>query len=101
MVAWYVLSKLSYINLVISDVLPTLCSPRKTSLNFRSGFPKSPDDDIVLGMRWWAVHFLSLSLLSWNTIQTTHVRTHARPCTHTRTRTETHSRTLGTGWVGW
>lgn len=24
-----------------------LCSPRKTSLNFRSGFPKSPDDDIV------------------------------------------------------
>lgn len=24
-----------------------LCSPRKTSLNFRSGLPKSPDDDMV------------------------------------------------------
>jgi hypothetical protein len=82
---WYVLSKLSYINLVISDVFPTttqkygfknpriiwalwlcqkwrslnliidrtgawhikwsqvlpLCSPRKTSLNFLRGLPKS------------------------------------------------------------
>lgn len=48
-VAWYVLSKLSYINLVIRDVFPTLCSPRKTSLNFLSGFPKSPPADMMLG----------------------------------------------------
>lgn len=27
--------------LVISDVLPTDCSPRNTNLNFRSGLPKS------------------------------------------------------------
>lgn len=69
---WYVLSKLSYINLVMSDVFPTtgetyvcchtqasstdrehdvillpLCSPKKTSLNFLSGLPKSEDVVIV------------------------------------------------------
>lgn len=49
MVAWYVLSKVSYISLsarawpgkltkrVIRLVFPTLCSPRKTSLNFLRG----------------------------------------------------------------
>ena len=53
MVAWYALSKVSYMKRVISDVLPTadqvdvkekgigwhvpLCSPRNTSLNFFSG----------------------------------------------------------------
>lgn len=48
MVAWYVLSKVSYIcgqsgrpgkltKRVMRLVLPTLCSPRKTSLNFLSG----------------------------------------------------------------
>lgn len=36
-VAWYLVSKLSYMNLVMIDVLPTHCSPRKTSLNFFSG----------------------------------------------------------------
>lgn len=65
---WYVLSKLSYMNLVMSDVLPTvklqhkflerlnilliiinipLCSPKNTNLNFLSGLPKSPEDDIL------------------------------------------------------
>ena len=42
------LSKLSYINLVIREVLPTLCSPRNTSLNFLKGFPKSPDVAMVV-----------------------------------------------------
>lgn len=45
-VAWYVLSKLSYIKRVIRDVFPTLCSPKNTNLNFRNGFPKSPLVDI-------------------------------------------------------
>jgi hypothetical protein len=40
MVAAYWASKLSYMNRVISEVLPTDCSPRKTSLNLRSGFEK-------------------------------------------------------------
>lgn len=65
---WYVLSKLSYMNLVMSDVLPTvklqhkflerfiilliimnipLCSPKNTNLNFLSGLPKSPEEDIL------------------------------------------------------
>lgn len=44
MVAWYVLSKLSYLNPVINDVLPTLCLPRKTSLNFLKGLLKSGAD---------------------------------------------------------
>lgn len=35
--AAYWASKLSYMKRVISDVLPTDCSPRKTSLNFRRG----------------------------------------------------------------
>ena len=37
-------------NLVMSEVLPTLCSPKNTSLNFRSGLPKSPEVDIVSGV---------------------------------------------------
>lgn len=41
------MSKLSYMNLVIKDVFPTLCSPRNTSLNFLSGFPKSPPADMM------------------------------------------------------
>lgn len=41
------LSKLSYMNLVIKDVLPRLCSPRNTSLNFLRGFPKSPPADMM------------------------------------------------------
>ena len=40
------LSKLSYINLVIREVFPTLCSPRKTNLNFLRGLPKSPEVDM-------------------------------------------------------
>ena len=39
-VAAYWASKLSYMKRVISEVFPTDCSPRKTSLNFRSGFEK-------------------------------------------------------------
>ena len=35
-------------NLVIREVFPTLCSPRNTSLNFRKGFPKSPDVDMMV-----------------------------------------------------
>ncbi len=35
-------------NLVMSEVLPTDCSPRKTNLNFLSGFPKSPEVDMVV-----------------------------------------------------
>merc|ERR1719229_813316 len=31
----------------MSDVLPTDCSPRNTSLNFLSGLPKSPEVDMV------------------------------------------------------
>lgn len=45
MVAWYMLSKESYIKRVIKDVLPTLCSPRKTSLNFFKGFEYEPTVD--------------------------------------------------------
>ena len=41
------LSNESYMNLVMSEVLPTDCSPRKTSLNFRRGLPKSPEEDMV------------------------------------------------------
>jgi hypothetical protein len=41
-VAWYVLSNESYINLVIRDVFPTLCSPKNTSLNFFKGFEYDP-----------------------------------------------------------
>lgn len=37
-VAAYWASKLSYMKRVINEVLPTDCSPRKTSLNFRRGF---------------------------------------------------------------
>ena len=37
MVGLYMLSKVSYMNLVMIDVLPTACSPRNTSLNFLSG----------------------------------------------------------------
>ena len=33
----------------IKDGSPTLCSPRKTSLNFRRGFPKSPDVAMAVG----------------------------------------------------
>merc|ERR1719208_39077 len=32
----------------MSDVLPTDCSPRNTSLNFLSGLPKSPEVDMVV-----------------------------------------------------
>lgn len=32
---------------MIKDVFPTLCSPRNTSLNFLSGFPKSPPADMM------------------------------------------------------
>jgi hypothetical protein len=32
-VAWYMLSNESYMNLVIRDVLPTLCSPKNTNLH--------------------------------------------------------------------
>jgi len=39
-VAAYWASKLSYMKRVIREVLPTDCSPRKTSLNFRRGFVK-------------------------------------------------------------
>lgn len=31
---------------VISEVFPTLCSPKNTNLNFRNGLPKSPLVDI-------------------------------------------------------
>merc|ERR1719422_2922044 len=31
----------------MSEVLPTDCSPRNTSLNFLSGLPKSPEVDMV------------------------------------------------------
>ena len=59
-VAWYVLSKESYMKRVIRDVFPTIhtcqqcmgveeegdsipdCSPKKTSLNFLSGFVYEP-----------------------------------------------------------
>jgi hypothetical protein len=34
-VAWYMLSKESYMNRVMRDVLPTLCSPKNTSLHRR------------------------------------------------------------------
>ena len=34
-------------NLVMREVLPTDCSPRNTSLNLRSGLPKSPEVDMV------------------------------------------------------
>ena len=47
------LSKLSYINRVIKEVLPTLCSPRKTSLNFLRGLPKSPDVDMFACTWQW------------------------------------------------
>ncbi len=40
-------------NLVMSEVLPTDCSPRKTSLNFLSGLPKSPDVDISKESGGW------------------------------------------------
>jgi hypothetical protein len=39
-VAAYWASKLSYMKRVIREVLPTDCSPRKTSLNLRRGFEK-------------------------------------------------------------
>merc|ERR1719507_229623 len=32
----------------MSDVLPTDCSPRNTSLNFLSGLPKSPEVDMLV-----------------------------------------------------
>ena len=44
---WYVLSKESYMKRVMSEVFPTDCSPRNTSLNFLSGLPKSPEVDMV------------------------------------------------------
>ena len=41
MVAWYVLSKESYMKRVMSDVFPTLCSPKNTNLNFLRGLENS------------------------------------------------------------
>jgi len=41
-VAWYMLSNESYIKRVIREVLPTLCSPRKTNLNFLRGLLYEP-----------------------------------------------------------
>lgn len=41
-VAWYVVSKESYMKRVMSEVFPTDCSPRKTSLNFLSGLEYEP-----------------------------------------------------------
>ena len=35
-------------NLVMSEVFPTLCSPKNTSLNFLRGLPKSPEADMIV-----------------------------------------------------
>ena len=36
-------------NRVMREVFPTLCSPRKTSLNLRRGFPNSLEFDMIDG----------------------------------------------------
>ncbi len=58
------LSNESYMNLVMSEVLPTDCSPRNTSLNFRSGLPKSPEVDIFLIAPWAVFHAWAKTLIA-------------------------------------
>lgn len=58
-VAWYVLSKVSYINRVIKLVFPTLCSPRNTNLNFLSGV-LAEEKSAVEGV--WGVDMLYLAV---------------------------------------
>jgi len=41
-VAWYMLSNESYMNRVMSEVLPTLCSPRNTSLHRQTSADRNP-----------------------------------------------------------
>ena len=50
-------------NLVIREVLPTDCSPRKTSLNFLSGLPKS--EVIMLNYEIWNIFIISYSVRSY------------------------------------
>jgi hypothetical protein len=51
-VAWYMLSKESYMNRVIKEVLPTLCSPRNTSLNFFKGLLYEPPACAMFAVVW-------------------------------------------------
>ena len=42
------LSKESCVKRVMSDVFPTLCSPKNTNLNLRRGFPNSLEFDMMM-----------------------------------------------------